>query len=121
MTARGESDGFTLIEALIALALLAVSAVSLLAATRAHVERVSALEMRALAPFAAENLITELELGTSENTVETGILGHDLTVTARHSPTADPDLERVDVTVEEPATGVRFGGFIGFIETARAR
>ena len=46
-----------------ALAILAVSAVSLLMATEAYVARIDGLELRALAQLAAENRLAEIELG----------------------------------------------------------
>ena len=60
---RSGEAGFTLIESLVALAILAVSAISLLLATEAHVARIDGLESRALAQFAAENRLAEIELG----------------------------------------------------------
>ena len=66
----GGEAGFTLIEALVALAILAMSAVALLSATEAHVARIGDLEARALAQLAAENHLAEIELGLAEDAAE---------------------------------------------------
>ncbi len=114
----GQSEaGFTLIEALVALAILAVSAISLLAATQAHVARIAGLEARALAQFAAENHLAEMGLGLAGVEGSGDILGHDLEIAARLTPTDDPDLARVDVAVTDAERGETFGGFVGFLDT----
>ncbi|MGL5010123.1 MAG: type II secretion system minor pseudopilin GspI, partial [Paracoccaceae bacterium] len=64
MTApRAPDAGFTLIETLVALAVLAISAVALLATTQAHITRIAGLEARAAATWAAENHLAEITLG----------------------------------------------------------
>ncbi len=55
--------GFSLIEALVAMALLAVAATGLLQATARHVDAVAAIEARAAAGWAADNALTEARLG----------------------------------------------------------
>ena len=67
----GNDAGFTLIESLVALAILAVSAVSLLMATEAYVARIDGLESRALAQLAAENRLAEIELGADPDPTRT--------------------------------------------------
>ena len=49
MTSRAPTHGFSLIEALVALAILAITAVSFLRATEANISRVTALETRTAA------------------------------------------------------------------------
>ena len=60
---RGGEDGFTLIETLVALVVLATSGVALLGATEAHIARIGALETRAAAQWVAENYLAEVKLG----------------------------------------------------------
>lgn len=111
---RGEA-GFSLIEALVALAILATAAVSLLAATEAHVARINGLEVRTLAQFAAENHLAALELGAEPGGSET-LLGYDFNVTSERTPTADPELMRLDISVRRPDGTAVLGGFVGFLD-----
>jgi general secretion pathway protein I len=107
--------GFTLIESLVALAILAVAAISLLLATEAHVARIDGLEGRALAQFAAENRLVEIELGLEPDAEPADLLGRRFRVDAARSPTADPELERIDLEVTDLATATAHRGFVGFV------
>lgn len=115
MARRGE-DGFTLIEALVALAILATSAVALLGATEAHIARIGGLETRALAQIAAENRLVEVELGFGVEPVEALILDRRFAVAAETAKTSDPDLVRIGLTVTDAEIGaVALRDFTGFI------
>jgi general secretion pathway protein I len=115
---RAGDAGFTLIESLVALAILAVSAISLLIATEAHVARIDGLEARALAQFAAENRLAEIELGIAAP-YETGdLLGRAFEVQAVRTPTAEPALDRVDIAVTDLDSATTYRGFVGFIAGA---
>ena len=116
MDAKDEA-GFTLIEALIALAILAMSAVALLSATEAHVARIGGLEARALAQIAADNHLAEIELGAAGDTAEPTLLGRTFRVTADREPTEDPDLERIDLTVTDAGGETLLRGYVGFVHT----
>jgi general secretion pathway protein I len=113
--AERSDAGFSLIEALVALVVLAVSAVSLLAATEAHVARIAGLEARALAQFAAENRMAEIELGVVGNNGPVLLLGQSFDIQENRSPTSDPDLERIDLRVTDRAGEKSYGGFFGFV------
>ena len=64
---RSSNDaGFTLIEALVAMVVLALGAVSLLAATEGHTARITAITDRTTARWVAENRLTELRLGLAQ-------------------------------------------------------
>lgn len=119
MSARPDA-GFSLIEALIALVVLALSAMALLAATEANVARISGLEFRALAQLAAENRLAEIELGVPDGDPATVLLGREFRISEARSPTADPDLTRIDLTVTDVARGDAFGGFYGFVAVPAA-
>ena len=112
--ARRSDAGFSLIEALVALAVLAVSAISLLVATEAHVARIAGLESRALARFAAENRLAELELGIAGDDA-VSLMGQEFTIDVTRGETADPDLERIDLAVTDVARAETFRGFFGFV------
>ena len=135
---RGAEAGFSLIEALIALAVLAITAVSFLRATEANVARVSALETRAAAGWVAQNRLAELSLGLM-GIAGPGIagpdiggpvrqLGQDFALTLTTTATADPGLLQVDIAVDlvtgpgltagaanpdaNPGGGARLTGFV---------
>lgn len=111
---RRRDAGFTLIEALIALAILAITAVSFLRATEANVTRVSALEIRAAAGWVAQNRLAELMLGMVAAEGPVLMMGRDFTVTVAATPTADPGLFQVDIvtTVADGGAGSRLTGFV---------
>ena len=119
----GNDAGFTLIESLVALVILAVSAVSLLMATEAYVARIDGLESRALAQLAAENRLAEIELGADPDPdpEPAALLGRSFRVTEVRTPTADPELERIDLEVTDLAVAATYRGFIGFVGTGSAR
>ncbi|MGD2132845.1 MAG: type II secretion system minor pseudopilin GspI [Maricaulaceae bacterium] len=114
---RQSVDGFTLVEALVALAVLALAATALLGATQAHLDRVGGLEARAAAGWVAENRLAELRLAPSQDhpsTVE--MLDRRWRIETARRPTGDPDIVRADVTVsEDGGTGAR-ATLTGFID-----
>lgn len=112
--ASGPEAGFSLIEALVALAILAVAAMSLLMATEAHVARIAGLESRALAQVAAENRLAELDLGIAGDDA-VSVLGRRFTLDVMRGGTADPDVERIDIAVTDVARAETFRGFFGFL------
>lgn len=95
---RAPDAGFTLIEALVAMAVLALGSVSLLTATEGHTARISALTDRMAARWAAEARLTDLRLGLTA-APETQMLGRDWIVRQAVGETTDPDLARVIVNV----------------------
>lgn len=107
-------QGFTLIETLVALAVFAVGAVALLAATERHLARVNDLEVRALAQLAAENHLASIEIGTAMPVSEAELLGHIFHVAVRRHPTTDPGLVRLSLTVTDADGVAVLDGFSGF-------
>jgi general secretion pathway protein I len=109
--------GFTLLEALIALAIVAIAGASLISAVEGHVDRVRGLELRAAARWVAENRLAELVLdgkrqGGDEKQVE--MLGQQMQVTVTDRNSADPDLRHVEVAAGPPGAAplYRLDGFL---------
>ena len=96
--ARPAEDGFTLIEALIALAVQSITAVSFLRATEANLTRVRALEVRTAAAWAAQNRLSELALGLHPAAGSVKMLGQQFMLTVTQTQGADAALSRADVT-----------------------
>ena len=115
---RKSEAGFTLIEALVAMTVLALGAVSLLAATEGHTARITAITDRTIARWVAENRLTELRLGLIPLPDQTEMLGRDWHVTTTLTQTEEAALQRLTVAVG------RAGGTLvslnGYRETAGA-
>lgn len=111
-------SGFTLIEALVALSILALAAVALIGATEAHIRNVNGLEARAIAQWIAENRLVELKLSGGvppEERLSVTMLGRAWWVDSRLKPTTDPDLAAVEIRVgmaEDSQPTATLGGFL---------
>ena len=101
---RVAEDGLSLIEALVAMAILAIVAVGLLRSTGTHVMRIDALETRAFAQFVAENHAAELTLAPAfVNSLpqDVELMGRTWQLSTVIAPTAQPELIEVVITVRE--------------------
>ncbi|HTG39912.1 type II secretion system minor pseudopilin GspI [Sphingomonas sp.] len=91
-------DGFSLIEALVALAILAIATVGLIRTVETHIDSTRSLEGRAAAMWVAENRLAELEAGiAAADRVE--MLGREWRVAVVERSTADPAIRRVRIDV----------------------
>lgn len=110
--------GFTLIEALVALAIVAIAAAGVIGATERHIDTVTGIERRVVARWVAENGLAELALAGKDR-ADAGVgqvemLGQQWQVATTSRPSADPELSAVEVAVA-PAGGqplVRLQGFV---------
>lgn len=119
MTRRDPEAGFTLIEALVAMAVLAVGAVSLLTATESHAARIGQVIDRTAARWAAEARLSEVRLGLAPEDGPVESLGRSWTVEAETAPTDDPALARLTVTVAPAgAGGAPLVTLTGYVEAA---
>lgn len=115
MTARRAPDaGFTLIETLVALSVLALTAVTLLGVSEGHVARVAGLEQRAAAQWAAENRLAELQLGLTPAAGPVRMLGYGFAIETEVTETTDPDVRRV-VLLTLDARGEALARITGFL------
>lgn len=99
--APGE-EGFTLVEVLVALVILAVAATGLISAAEAHVDSIRALEARAAAQWVAENRIVELTVSKEprpdmSQTVD--MLGQSWAVAIARRQSDDPELQAMTISV----------------------
>lgn len=112
----GEDAGFSLIEAMVALAVLAIATVGLIGAVEQHIDSTRGVERRAIAMWVAENRLADLEVGTPEANAESvDMLGRQWSVAVSRTATSDPALDRVTITVApagEAAAMARLDGFL---------
>lgn len=96
--------GFTLLEVLVALAVIAIALAAIVGETAQRLRNAARLTDRTLAHWVAMNQITEQQLGTTWPTagVTTGtvdLAGREWFWTAKVSNTEDADVRRLDVEV----------------------
>ena len=116
MNARAPEAGFSLIEAMVALAVLAIASVGLIGAVEQHIDSTRGIERRAAAMWVAENRLAELEVGAPEaGTPDVAMLGNRWRVGVARSATDDPALDRVVIEVfasGEDTPLARLDGFL---------
>ena len=116
--------GYSLMEALVALFILAIATVGLTRATQAHVDSVRGLEQRVVAQWVAENRLTELNLRGGAGTPDASVvrmLDRDWDVRVSRAATDDPDLIAVEVAVGPAGSGretLRLSGFVDRLGSA---
>ncbi|QFT58107.1 Bacterial type II secretion system protein I/J [Sulfitobacter sp. THAF37] len=110
--------GFTLIEALVAMAVLALGAVSLLGAAESHTARISDVTDRVAARWAAEYHLAGLRLGTAaaEERAELTVYGIRFFVRTERSETSDPDLQRVTLRAGREDTDAVLAVLDGYLD-----
>ena len=96
-------NGFTLIEVMVALAILAVVAVAASRASSAYLSSVDILRTRTLAHFVAQNAAADLRIQeswlTANKTQTINAQGRDWQVTMTVSNTVTPALKEVNIAV----------------------
>ena len=113
------TDGFSLVETLVAMSVLAASSAVILSATETHTRSVTAVTERTMARWVAQNVMTELEM-TGAPKLQRQMGGIEWVVRLERKGTGDPDLGRVDVSVATlSAPQVALARLTGFLDTAR--
>lgn len=110
-------SGYSLMEAMVALFVLAVASTGLLLATRAHIDSVGGLEDRVAAHWIAENRLAELNLGdpaAAQGEVE--MLGRRWRVEVTRTATDDPDLIAVEIAVSREGGASSLARLSGFVD-----
>lgn len=104
LLSRADANGFSLIEVLVALMVLAVASVGLIGATEGYIDTVDASEKRALAQWVAENKIVELTVsGQQPKSYELiQSMGRTWKVQIATRKSDDPALRAHELYVSEP-------------------
>lgn len=114
----GEVSGFSLVEVLVSLFILAIASASLIEIGQRHVEALDRLETRFLAELVAENAVTEVRMDGSK--LQTGakpltLGGRRWIVSTRTEATIDQELLEIEVAVAEdgqPASVLTLTAFV---------
>jgi general secretion pathway protein I len=115
------AEGFSLIEAMVALAVLAIATVGLVRTVETHIDATRSLERRAAAMWVAENRLAEIELGAPEaNRDAVAMLGEEWRVAVTRSGTDDPEIERIHIDVYPARETSPLASLDGFVDGRRA-
>lgn len=114
------SEGFTLIEVLVALAIVALSLSAILASVSQQIRAAAAIQERSYANWVAQNKLTELrltnelpEVGETDDEARFGEI--DWALSTNISETGVENLLRVDVAVSYADSGALVRTVTGFI------
>ena len=107
--------GFSLIEALVALAVLAIATVGLIGAVEQHIDSTRAMELRSAAMWVAENRLAELGVGAAAGDRVT-MLDTNWTVAASKRATDDPEIARVRISVTREGDKTPIATLDGFLD-----
>jgi general secretion pathway protein I len=100
--AAHREGGFTLVEVLVALVILAVAAAGLIGATEAYIDSIRAMQSRITAQWIAENRIAELTIGAEaapDVNEPVTMLGQSWAVQVSRKASDDPDLDAMTISV----------------------
>lgn len=115
------SRGFTLIEILVAVAILAIALAAILSGMARYADNAAYIRQKTIALWVAHNRLSEIkteagwpDTGTSDGTVE--LAGQNWKWTSNVQTTPDDYLRRIDISVQHEgndATLATLSGFIG--------
>ncbi|HEY0623459.1 type II secretion system minor pseudopilin GspI [Sphingomonas sp.] len=116
-----KDEGFSLIEALVALAVLAIATVGLVRAVESHIDSTRAMERRAAAMWVAENRLAELQLADpAANAPEADLLDQQWKVEIARTRTQDSGIDKVRIQVFAAGERSPLASLDGFVEGRRA-
>lgn len=112
-----KDEGFSLIEAMVALSVLAIAAVGLTRAVESHIDSTRGLERRAIAMWVAENRLAELAIRSEDASAgEVEMLGQRWRVAVDETPTDDPDIHKIRITIFQGAERAPLASLDGFVD-----
>lgn len=111
-------EGFSLIEAMVALAVLAIAAVGLTRAVESHIDSTRGLELRAVAMWVAENRLAEITLHDQDaiDAREVEMLGRNWRVAVDEKATDDPDIHKLHISVFLGTDRAPLASLDGFVD-----
>jgi len=113
-------DGFSLIEALVALAVLAIATVGLMRTVESHIDSTRGVERRTAAMWVAENRLAELEARMPvANADQVEMLGEQWRVAVTRRGTDDPEIQRVRIEVFPVRETAPLASLDGFVDGRR--
>lgn len=111
-----DEAGFSLIEALVALAVLAIATVGLVGTVESHIDSTRGMERRSAALWVAENRLAELQFGAAGSALEP-MLTEQWRVAVQRQGTDDPDLEKVRIQVFAANAKDPLASLDGFVDS----
>lgn len=114
-----DEQGFSLMEALVALLIVGIAAAGIIRATQTHIDSIRNLELRAAAQWLAENRLVELTLSNENREAAEraeDMLGRRWLVSTRIGASEDPDLRLATVSVREVGTRAALVTLEGFVD-----
>lgn len=112
-------EGFSLIEALVALAVLAIATVGLMRTVESHIDSTRGVERRTAAMWAAENRLAELEARIPPASTSVDMLGQQWRVAIERRRTDDPEIDRVRIAVTAVNEKAPLASLDGFVDARR--
>jgi general secretion pathway protein I len=119
-TATAVENGFSLIEALVALAVLAIATVGLMRTVESHIDSTRGVERRTAAMWVAENRLAELEAKVpAANADQVEMLGQQWRIAVTRNRTDDPEIQRVRIQVFPAQERAPLASLAGFVDGRR--
>ena len=112
-------EGFSLIEALVALAVLAIATVGLMRTVEAHIDSTRGVERRTAAMWVAENRLAELEAGIRPEGDNVEMMGQQWRIQVARRTTDDPEIQRVRISVFPQNESGALASLDGFVDGRR--